>query len=278
MSIRGLPDQPSSFRWPACPVYWSPDSSGVDRLCPEEATLLRFPPIEFSITGFGYSWDARVYEGLRQFHQGKGLDPYSQNVAQHLGLPLVQLPSQRDVPFAYVNSDGEDSDADMDSECNPAHIDDYESEHPHTSSWDDDDLDVDTEFLRSQETVHETVSRDTNRKNDASESIVEEDVARQLAHPLCHFLTATLLMLSRPQQRMRMFTNFLRCRSSALERGDVSKCEHHRGERIRSAGWVLASEPTLGASTAHETYTIYKDIHELPLLWSFKFLMTTQLL
>ncbi|KAJ6631226.1 hypothetical protein B0H10DRAFT_1938742 [Mycena sp. CBHHK59/15] len=47
--------------------------------------------------------DGSVYAGLRQFYQGKGFDPYSQDtVARHLGYPLYQLSYEPDAPFAHV--------------------------------------------------------------------------------------------------------------------------------------------------------------------------------
>ncbi|KAJ7508822.1 hypothetical protein B0H11DRAFT_1356833 [Mycena galericulata] len=39
------------------------------------------------------SWDERLYAGLSQFHAAKGFDPYSQDIARHLGCPLYKLSS-----------------------------------------------------------------------------------------------------------------------------------------------------------------------------------------
>ncbi|KAF7377058.1 hypothetical protein MSAN_00123900 [Mycena sanguinolenta] len=129
---------PSSVRFPACTAYWSLDPSGTDRLSLEEATRLGFPSFELTIEADGYSWDASVYEGLRQFHQAKGFDPYSQDVTRHLGHPFYQLSSERDaLPWAYVDSDGEDFDADIKSNCNSTWTEDYESESPPISACDD---------------------------------------------------------------------------------------------------------------------------------------------
>ncbi|KAF7330653.1 hypothetical protein MSAN_02450500 [Mycena sanguinolenta] len=89
---------PSSFAWPACPAYWSLNPSGVDRLSMEEATQLGFPPLEIVTTATGLSWDASVYDGLRQFHRAKGFDPDSQGIARHLGHHLYQLSVPADVP------------------------------------------------------------------------------------------------------------------------------------------------------------------------------------
>ncbi|KAJ6452817.1 hypothetical protein C8R45DRAFT_1193510, partial [Mycena sanguinolenta] len=82
---------PPGFCWPACPAYWSLDPSGVDHLPQDESTRLGFPSFELSTCAAGYCWDASVYEGLRLFHQAKGFDPYSQDVARRLSLPLLQL-------------------------------------------------------------------------------------------------------------------------------------------------------------------------------------------
>jgi hypothetical protein len=39
----------------------------------------------------GHRWDNAVYAGLRKFHQGRGFDPESQEVALYLGMPHYQL-------------------------------------------------------------------------------------------------------------------------------------------------------------------------------------------
>ncbi|KAJ7465847.1 hypothetical protein B0H11DRAFT_1870089 [Mycena galericulata] len=76
---------------PECPAYWSLDTSGCERLSPGEASAHGFPSFKWQrIVGFR-SWDERVYAGLSQFHAGKGFDPYSQDVARHLGYPLYEL-------------------------------------------------------------------------------------------------------------------------------------------------------------------------------------------
>ncbi|KAJ6478907.1 hypothetical protein C8R45DRAFT_1006215 [Mycena sanguinolenta] len=80
-----------SFCWPECPAHWSLDPSGDVQLTSEEADSLRFPSITLATTIPGYFYDASVYTGLRRFHEGKGFDPDSQDVARHLGLPLFEL-------------------------------------------------------------------------------------------------------------------------------------------------------------------------------------------
>jgi hypothetical protein len=95
---------PSSFRWPECATYWSLDPSGVERLSMDDATALGFSSISLSTKLHGRSWDSSVYAGLRQFHEAKGFDPDSQDVARHLRNPLYQLSTETDGPFAHGKS------------------------------------------------------------------------------------------------------------------------------------------------------------------------------
>ncbi|KAJ6450949.1 hypothetical protein C8R47DRAFT_312090 [Mycena vitilis] len=92
----------SSLCWPECPAYWSLDPSGGERLTTEQAIELGFPTLQFSTEIDGIYWDDdRLYAGLRKFHQAKGFDPYSQDVARHLGYPLYQLSTNAYAPFAH---------------------------------------------------------------------------------------------------------------------------------------------------------------------------------
>jgi hypothetical protein len=93
--------KPSSFRWPDCPAYWSLDRLGFERLSTEDATGFGFPSIQLSVKVGGQHWDASVYTGLRQFHQGKGFDPDSQDLARHLGYLLYQISAEVDPLFSY---------------------------------------------------------------------------------------------------------------------------------------------------------------------------------
>ncbi|KAJ7868330.1 hypothetical protein B0H13DRAFT_2351482 [Mycena leptocephala] len=52
----------------------------------------------------GKSWDTSVYDGILQFHDSKGFDPYSQQVAIQLGWPLVQVSCDRETLLMH-NSD-----------------------------------------------------------------------------------------------------------------------------------------------------------------------------
>ncbi|KAJ7640238.1 hypothetical protein B0H17DRAFT_477043, partial [Mycena rosella] len=95
-------DSPSRFRLPECPAYWSLDPTGDERLSMEEAEQLGFPRFNIEIEVWGSSWDKHVYTGLRQFHQGKGFDPDSQEVALELRYPLFEISAEPDGPFAHI--------------------------------------------------------------------------------------------------------------------------------------------------------------------------------
>ncbi|KAJ7478035.1 hypothetical protein B0H11DRAFT_1286316 [Mycena galericulata] len=95
----------SSFRWPDCPAYWSIDPTGAERLTTEAARLLGFPILEFRTRVKLSSWDDTVYTGLREFHESRGFDPDSQDMARHLG------------HLIYKVSDGESSTTDDEDSC-----------------------------------------------------------------------------------------------------------------------------------------------------------------
>ncbi|KAJ7160338.1 hypothetical protein C8R46DRAFT_1107805 [Mycena filopes] len=91
-----------SYRWPESPAYWSLDPAGAHRLTIEEATGLGFPVLQLSTHIVGRSWDTSVYTGLRKFHEAKGFNPDSQDVARHLGEPLF-----KSTPRVLLITDGE---------------------------------------------------------------------------------------------------------------------------------------------------------------------------
>ncbi|KAJ7748721.1 hypothetical protein B0H14DRAFT_3167044 [Mycena olivaceomarginata] len=92
---------PDSFQWPYRPVYWSLDPSGTFPLSTEDANMLGFPIIHIQMRIRGSYWDDEVYDGLRRFQQGKGLNPESQEAAINLGYPLYKL-ADEEVPLACV--------------------------------------------------------------------------------------------------------------------------------------------------------------------------------
>ncbi|KAJ7837819.1 hypothetical protein B0H14DRAFT_2790684 [Mycena olivaceomarginata] len=99
-------DAPERFLIPECAAYWSFDPVGDERLTTVEAGRHGFPNIDVVMWVRGKQCDQRVYTGLRQFYRGKGFDPYSQDVARHLGYPLFQISSNTDYPFARVQDIG----------------------------------------------------------------------------------------------------------------------------------------------------------------------------
>ncbi|KAJ7732287.1 hypothetical protein B0H16DRAFT_1770376 [Mycena metata] len=103
--------------------YWSLDPSGVDRLSTEEAAQLGFPSFQLTTEVKGCYWDTSVYGSLRKFHQGKGFNPDSQDVARHLGQRLYKLSREVDSPFAHVEEDSEDEEDGFDDGTNEGETD-----------------------------------------------------------------------------------------------------------------------------------------------------------
>ncbi|KAF7377022.1 hypothetical protein MSAN_00120300 [Mycena sanguinolenta] len=88
------------------------------------------------------------------------------------------------------DSDGEDFDADIDSDCRSTYIDDCESEHLCVSA--EDDSDVEAKSSHSEEDVHAPADKDcwsehaelSNCENhDVSDSTVEDIVAAEIFMP-----------------------------------------------------------------------------------------------
>ncbi|KAF8206028.1 hypothetical protein K438DRAFT_1817723 [Mycena galopus ATCC 62051] len=92
---------PATFRWPDDLGYWSTDPSGLDRLSRNEAIALGFPSVTRSTLIYQRSWDASFYAGVRQLHEAKGFDPYSQDVAKLFGHPLLQLCTETDAGLTH---------------------------------------------------------------------------------------------------------------------------------------------------------------------------------
>jgi hypothetical protein len=83
------------------PAYWSLDPSGLGRLRDEAADDLGFPAIHVEMDVLGKSWDASVYDGIRQFQECKGFDPYSQEVTVELGYPHFQVSGDQHTTLAH---------------------------------------------------------------------------------------------------------------------------------------------------------------------------------
>ncbi|KAF8214435.1 hypothetical protein K438DRAFT_1553690, partial [Mycena galopus ATCC 62051] len=72
-------------------AYWSVDPSGAERLSAEQAKTLGLPDIDSWVEVWGTCWDSNDYDGICQFHEAKGFDPYTQDMAIELGYPLFQV-------------------------------------------------------------------------------------------------------------------------------------------------------------------------------------------
>ncbi|KAF7374120.1 hypothetical protein MSAN_00293200 [Mycena sanguinolenta] len=92
----------SFLKWPQRPAYWSFDPLGIEQLDMEDAAHLGFPSVQLFTEILAKSWDTSVYAGLRQFHQAKGFDPDSRDIAQHMGHDLYH---SSHASFAHIYSD-----------------------------------------------------------------------------------------------------------------------------------------------------------------------------
>jgi hypothetical protein len=71
--------------------YWSLDAAGTGRLSCEECDSLGIPRLRVGpICGANY-WHGYHYSAIREFARSKGIDLDSQDIAQLLGLPNVQM-------------------------------------------------------------------------------------------------------------------------------------------------------------------------------------------
>ncbi|KAJ7633879.1 hypothetical protein DFH06DRAFT_1336956 [Mycena polygramma] len=112
--------------WPKLTVYWFLDPSGVQRFSTEEASKLGFPPLEMGTSLDIDSSDSGLYAGLRKFHQPKGFDPYSQDLARDPGSPLYQPAPNIDASFAHLDNADDNFEADV--RDSPMQVDEIEAE------------------------------------------------------------------------------------------------------------------------------------------------------
>ncbi|KAF7337261.1 hypothetical protein MSAN_02278600 [Mycena sanguinolenta] len=95
------------YQWPPCPAYWSLDPSGAARLSMEDTRVLGFSAIHIETVMDGSSWDHSVYKGLQRFHEGKGFNPDSQEVARQLGYQFYKVLSDRASAVPFLVHKGE---------------------------------------------------------------------------------------------------------------------------------------------------------------------------
>ncbi|KAJ7464888.1 hypothetical protein B0H11DRAFT_2240316 [Mycena galericulata] len=122
-------EHPGHVLIPACTAYWSRDPSGAECLSAEEAKNEGFPDIDCCMWTVAGSWDTGVYTGIRQFHEAKSFDPYSQKVATELGYPLFQVSCEQNDLFTHLQESGTDDDySASNGDSHLSHSDDQESE------------------------------------------------------------------------------------------------------------------------------------------------------
>ncbi|KAJ7235776.1 hypothetical protein C8J57DRAFT_1377367 [Mycena rebaudengoi] len=92
-----------TFQRPAIPAFWALNEDGSELLAPGDAEALGFPAFQMIMHAFAQSWPQSSYDGLREFHRGKGFDPDSQDVARHLGYPLYEMFPDYSQGFAHVD-------------------------------------------------------------------------------------------------------------------------------------------------------------------------------
>ncbi|KAF8133578.1 hypothetical protein K438DRAFT_1883799 [Mycena galopus ATCC 62051] len=126
---------PSSFRLPDRPIYWSFDHTGAECISAEDAADLGFPLAKTFIRMWGISWDSAVYAGLREFHQVKGFDPDSQDLARYLGHELYDLSTETNTSLSQIEAAELYSSVGMDHESKYTQFsDDYVDEEAEQSA------------------------------------------------------------------------------------------------------------------------------------------------
>ncbi|KAJ7501856.1 hypothetical protein B0H11DRAFT_2275054 [Mycena galericulata] len=144
---------------------------------------LGFPSIELETYVVRRCWNATVYAGLRKFHEGKGFDPDSQDIALHLGHPLYQLLHEREVPFAHVDMV---SDVETETESiSTATTDDEDGSTPEDMGCEVSDIENERESTTEDEGGDGSAPEDVDgkipemeRKGEGSSSATNEDQDR----------------------------------------------------------------------------------------------------
>ncbi|KAF7369613.1 hypothetical protein MVEN_00292100 [Mycena venus] len=93
-------------------VYWSLDPAGSIRMTEEECDSIGLPRLQFIFLPRANFWHEYHYHALHEVFEAKGLDPYSDCVAQLLGLPLAEMDCDIQKP-----ADGPSLNEEMNSCC-----------------------------------------------------------------------------------------------------------------------------------------------------------------
>ncbi|KAF8183091.1 hypothetical protein K438DRAFT_2165090 [Mycena galopus ATCC 62051] len=88
LTIRGrcIPALPESDYY-----YWATDPVGEKRLSQQESDNLGLPRFILEFRHWATFWQPYHYSAVRDFHRGKGFNPYSLDVTNLLGLPVIEM-------------------------------------------------------------------------------------------------------------------------------------------------------------------------------------------
>ncbi|KAJ7116884.1 hypothetical protein C8R44DRAFT_791587 [Mycena epipterygia] len=89
-------------------LYWSLDPHGSTRLTSEMAEELGVPHVFLESWVTGASWTQQQYDMLAEFHDTKGFNPFSPDIAITLGYPLVEERTTPRTSVSKVDSDALD--------------------------------------------------------------------------------------------------------------------------------------------------------------------------
>ncbi|KAJ7110588.1 hypothetical protein C8R44DRAFT_261561 [Mycena epipterygia] len=70
--------------------YWALDEGGSTRLSQKECDDIGIPRMKFKHTAAASFWEIYHYNAIREFHEAKGFDPYTEEVTRTLGLDVVE--------------------------------------------------------------------------------------------------------------------------------------------------------------------------------------------
>jgi hypothetical protein len=71
--------------------YWSSDPAGDERLPQHALEKFSLPQVKFRVLVYGAQWSQELYDSIAEFHRAKEFEPNSQDVANELGYPLVDV-------------------------------------------------------------------------------------------------------------------------------------------------------------------------------------------
>ncbi|KAJ7920199.1 hypothetical protein B0H13DRAFT_2319700 [Mycena leptocephala] len=164
----------TGFQISAQPAYWSLDPSGANRLSGKVAEDLGFPAIQVEMYAHVQSWDVSIYDGICQFHEAKGFNLFSQEVAIELGSPLLQVLCDRDALLAQMK-ENDPRDCYLESDGAPHTEDCFESGDEQFDSDDSpiQEVDIESVFCGALENQHEFIPTVNESLSSISEQYLE---------------------------------------------------------------------------------------------------------